>query len=79
MIHNVLKVYNATKQFKKLICYLSIITINELSIVSILVANLLQFESRMFLKLIVIILRFIDGSWIRSEKLVTISFLKIKY
>ena len=45
----------------------------------IFVANLLQFESRSFPKLIVLMLRFVDGTWTRSEKIVKILFLKIKY
>ena len=45
----------------------------------IFVANLLQFESRSFPKLIFLMLRFVDGTWTRSEKIVKILFLKIKY
>ena len=65
MIYNVLKIYNVTKQ---LICNPSIIIINELSIVRIFAANWLQFETLMFPNSIVLMLRFVDGSWTRSEK-----------
>ena len=55
MICNFLKVYNVKKQFVKLICSLKII-INELLIVSIFAATLLQFESYMLPELIVLML-----------------------
>ena len=56
MIYNVLNIYNVTQEFKKLIFNLSIIIIDELSIVSIFVANLLQFESHVFSECIIFLI-----------------------
>ena len=50
ILNNLLKIYYITLQNneKQLICNPSIIIINELSIVTIFVANLLQFETVLF-------------------------------